>query len=201
MLLILRGQRCAPNNTSRGFWRPEKQPEYTLTQPPGCPNRRGHLKQCSRHVTDDVANHSPAMSRYTMIASAGARWSPPANSRSPTGTGSSTIPPSPMQSSTVSSTAPPGSSCTARPCAPMMPTLLPSHDRGRGPRFARQNRRFAPERRSGGTDRATAWGARAAPTREGSRVARTPCSPSCRRAFGGGIAEEEIAKGELPTIT
>ena len=28
---------------SRGFWRPEKQPEYTLNQPPGCPNRRGHL--------------------------------------------------------------------------------------------------------------------------------------------------------------
>ena len=28
---------------SRGFWPPERQPEYTLTQPPGCPTNRGHL--------------------------------------------------------------------------------------------------------------------------------------------------------------
>ena len=27
----------------KGFWRPEKQPEYTLTQPPGCPKGRGQL--------------------------------------------------------------------------------------------------------------------------------------------------------------
>ncbi len=28
---------------SRGFWRPELQPEYTLAKPPSCPKRRGHL--------------------------------------------------------------------------------------------------------------------------------------------------------------
>ncbi len=30
---------------SRGFWRPELQPEYTLAEPPGCPKRRSHLNQ------------------------------------------------------------------------------------------------------------------------------------------------------------
>ena len=29
---------------SRGFWRPELQPEYTLTQPSGCPTNRGYLR-------------------------------------------------------------------------------------------------------------------------------------------------------------
>ena len=32
---------------------------------------------------------------------------------------------------------------------------------------------------------------------ENGRIVRQPC----RRAFGGGIAEQEIVKGELPTIT
>ncbi len=31
---------------SRGFWRAERQPEYTLAQPPGCPTNRGHLSSC-----------------------------------------------------------------------------------------------------------------------------------------------------------
>ena len=34
---------AAGRSIQKGFWRPEKQPEYTLTQPPACPNRRGHL--------------------------------------------------------------------------------------------------------------------------------------------------------------
>ena len=32
----------------RGFWRPEKQPEYTLTQPPDGPKRWGHLSGTTR---------------------------------------------------------------------------------------------------------------------------------------------------------
>ena len=175
---------------------------HTEALPRSRPHRGAHPRRLGPGADRRRAG-TRSSSRYSMIASAGARWSPPANSRSPTGTGSSTIPPSPMQSSTVSSTAPPGSSCTARPCAPMMPTLLPSHDRGRpGPRFARQNRRFAPERRSGRTASCDRHGARAPLRLVRGHASRAPhAPPSCRRAFGGGIVEEEIAKGELPTIT
>ena len=35
---------------SRGVWRPELQPEYTLKPPPGCPNRRGHLREHLRQA-------------------------------------------------------------------------------------------------------------------------------------------------------
>ena len=51
----------------KGFWRPEKQPEYTLNQPPGCPNRRGHLNQLAPlgvtqrldHLEDDRVAQRP----------------------------------------------------------------------------------------------------------------------------------------------
>ena len=34
---------------SRGFWRPEHQPEYTINSPPGCPKRPGHFsRSCGR---------------------------------------------------------------------------------------------------------------------------------------------------------
>ena len=70
-------------------------------------------------------------------------------------------------------------------------------NRGSGPRCCSGSLRATRASPRAGARRT----ARAAPTREGSRVARAPCPPPCRRAFGGGIAEQEIVKGELPTIT
>ena len=35
---------------SRGLWRPELQPEYTLNKPPDCPNKWDHLKSCARQL-------------------------------------------------------------------------------------------------------------------------------------------------------
>ncbi len=38
-------RRSSSKIDSREFWRPEKQPEYTLAQPSGCPTNRGHLNR------------------------------------------------------------------------------------------------------------------------------------------------------------
>ena len=47
---------------SRGFWRPELQPEYTLAKPPGCPTNRGHLTSFSR--SPSLVASSPALVTY-----------------------------------------------------------------------------------------------------------------------------------------
>ena len=79
--------------------------------------------------------------------------------------------------------------------------LMVNADRGTGtPRCARRCRRSAPGRRNNRTGRATAWRARDAPTREGSRVARTPCSTVLAQKPSAVVPmTEKSRRGKPPT--
>ena len=159
-------------------------------------------------VLDDwgLAPIEPARGRATSsksstTAPAAARSSSPPSCRYPTGIAKSRIRPSPTPSSIVWFMAPPASSCTAPPCASTTPAPEPNHEREQGaPRCARRCRRSAPGHRNNRRCSATAWRARDAPAREGSRVARTPCSTVLAQKPSAVVPmTEKSRRGEPPT--